>query len=205
MKSPTTAGQCRGPRSFVLLCGDASPVPHERSPLASHFQQHRTHKCGSTKRGHVGVPAVSRWPTHVDDEHINTVGAQPVNDFSRKRMPVNVAPNDEYRLVRLKAWQRRSLGRYQAHRLRRKGRMRAEPVEAPRTSSGPSERPPCVVPTAILGSASSRTTRYLPAALPASPLLQVGHQRFESAPPHPWTSFARKRRPPAARRAASRS
>ena len=70
------------------------------------------------------------------------LGAQPVNSFSRKGMLVDVATDDQYGLVGLKGWQRRSLGGDQTHWLRRKGRMRAEPFDKrrPFEGSGPERR-----------------------------------------------------------------
>src|SRR5512133_4209220 len=47
--------------------------------------------------------------------------AQPVNGFSRKWMPVDIAPDDEYGFVGLKGWQRRLRRSDQENRLRRQG------------------------------------------------------------------------------------
>jgi hypothetical protein len=83
-------------------------------------QQRTPHEKRRTKGGQVRVPAVLRWPTHIDDEHINVLQAQPINGFSGKPMLMDVTSDDEYRLARLKRWQLRLLGSDQIHRLRRK-------------------------------------------------------------------------------------
>ena len=107
---------------------------------------------------------------------------------------MNVAPNDEYRLVRLKAWQRRSPRALPGTPAASQGRMRAEPVEAPFDKlRAHGERPPWCSPDGDIDLPRRHDEGICPPPSPASPLLQVGHQRSESAPPHPGTSFARKK------------
>ena len=107
----------------------------------------------------VGVPAVVRWPPHVDDEHIDMRRTQPVDSLSGKGMLMDVAPNDEYWLLGLKRRQRRLLGRDHGHRLRRRPNARLARRIALRQAQGTAANgPQGVAPTAILGFASRRTT-----------------------------------------------
>ena len=53
-----------------------------------------------------GVPAVVRWPAHVDDQHIDMRRTQPVDSLPGKGMLMDVAANDEYCLLGSKRRQR---------------------------------------------------------------------------------------------------
>ena len=91
---------------------------HGRS-AASHpepGQQRATPQGRCAERRHVGVTAVVGWPTHVDDQRIDIGRTQAVDSLSGKGMLMDVATNDEYRLVGLKGRQTRLLRRNHVRR-----------------------------------------------------------------------------------------